>query len=112
MRIARKLRRSIERLGPYPSFLIVAVPLAIAEPLKVAAMFVLGNGHWMVGVVVIVCAYATSLFTTERLFVIVKPNLLKLPWFATAWSWFVAFRDKALRWLRTKLGLGTYRRKA
>ena len=41
MRIARKLRRSIERLGPYPSLLIVAVPLAIAEPLKVAAMFVL-----------------------------------------------------------------------
>jgi hypothetical protein len=112
MRIARKLRHSIERLGPYPSLLIVAVPLAIAEPLKVAAMFVLGGGHWMVGVIVIICAYAISLFITERLFVIVKPNLLKLPWFAAAWSWFVAVRDKALRWLRTNLGLGTYRRRA
>ena len=112
MRIARKLRRSIERLSPYPPLLIVAVPLAIAEPLKVAAMFVLGGGHWMVGIIVIICAYATSLFITERLFVIVKPNLLKLPWFAAAWSWFVAVRDKALRWLRTNLGLGTYRRRA
>jgi len=112
MRIARKLRRSIERLGPYPSLLIVAVPLAIAEPLKVAAIFVLGGGHWMVGVIVIICAYAISLFITERLFVIVKPNLLKLPWFAAAWSWFVAVRDKALRWLRTNLGLRTDRRRA
>ena len=99
MRIARKLRRSIERLGPYPSLLIVAVPLAIAEPLKVAAMLVLGGGHWMVGVIVMICAYATSLFITERLFVIAKPNLLTLPWFAAAWSWFVAVRDKALRWI-------------
>jgi hypothetical protein len=107
MQIARKLRRSIERLGSYPSLLIVAVPLAIAEPLKVAAMFVLGDGHWVVGVIVMICAYAASLFITERLFVIVKPKLLKLPWFATAWSWFVAVRDKALRWLRTKLGLGS-----
>ena len=54
-------------------------------------------------------SYAISLFITERLFVIVKPNLMKLPWFAAAWSWFVAVRDKALRWLRTNLGLGTYR---
>lgn len=112
MRIARKLRRWIEHLGPYPALLIVAVPLAIAEPLKVAAMFVLGGGHWMVGVIVMICAYAISLFITERLFVIVKPNLLKLPWFAIAWSWFVAIRDKALRWLRTTLGLGTRRRRA
>jgi hypothetical protein len=75
-------------------------------------MFVLGGGHWMVGVIVIICAYAISLFITERLFVIVKPSLLKLPWFAAAWSWFVAVRDKALRWLRTNLGLGTCRRRA
>jgi hypothetical protein len=67
-------------------------------------MFVLGGGHWMVGVIVIICAYATSFFITGRLFVIVKPNLLKLPWFAAMWSWFVAVRDKALRWLRTVLG--------
>jgi hypothetical protein len=66
----------------------------------------------MVGVIVIICAYAISLFITERLFVIAKPNLLKLPWFAAAWRWFAAVRDKALRWLRTKLGIGTYRRRA
>jgi hypothetical protein len=112
MRIALKLRRSIGRLGPYPSLLIVTVPLAIAEPLKLAALFVLGGGHWTVGVIVIICAYATSLFITERLFAIVKPNLLKLPWFAVAWSWFVAVRDKGVRWLRTTLGLGTSRRRA
>ena len=52
------------------------------------------------GTIVIVCAYAASLLVVERLFKIVKPKLLKLPWFARLWNWFVALRDRALGWLR------------
>jgi hypothetical protein len=44
-------------------------------------------------------AYAISLFVTEWLFVVVKPKLLTLPWFARAWAWFVAVRDKTWRWV-------------
>ena len=47
-----------------------------------------------------ICAYAASLLVTERLFSIVKPKLLKLPWFATIWHWFVAVRDKTLFFFR------------
>ncbi len=103
------LRRSLERLGPYPSLLVLAVPLSIVEPLKLVAVFVVGDGHWLAGTFVMLGAYAGSLFVTERLFVIVKPKLLCLPWFATIWTWFVALREKALGWLRGKWAL---RRKA
>ena len=34
----------------------------------------------------IVAAYAASLLVVERLFRIVKPKLLMLPWFARSWS--------------------------
>jgi hypothetical protein len=47
-----------------------------------------------------ICAYTGSLFITERLFAVLKPKLLELPWFALAWGWFVSVRDKLVYWLR------------
>jgi hypothetical protein len=57
---------------------------------------VAGEGHWITGTIMIVVAYAASLFLVERLFRIVKPKLLTLPWFARLWDWFVALRGKAV----------------
>ena len=99
------IRRAIERLGPYASFCLLAVPLAIVEPLKLAALFIMGDGHLIVGTLSILCAYACSLFLTERVFVIVKPKLLKLPWFASIWRPFARLRGRMLRWFSTRLGL-------
>ena len=104
-----RVRRSIEGLGPYPSLLVLAVPMSLIEPLKLAAVAIAGKGHWLAGTVIIVCAYAASLLVVERLFRIVKPKLLKLPWFARLWNWFVAIRDRTLGWLRSARDLVFYR---
>jgi len=100
MRVLRHLRRQIERLPPYRALVLIAVPLAVAEPLKLATLFIVGKGHWISGVCAMICAYAISLFVTERLFKIVKPKLLTLPWFKTLWLWFIAVRDKAFDYFR------------
>ena len=90
------IRRWVQGLGPYASLAVVAVPLAIVEPLKLVAAVVAGSGHWLTGTITIGCAYLVSLFFVERLFVIAKPKLLTLHWFAAGWTWFVAMRSKAL----------------
>jgi hypothetical protein len=92
---ASRLRRIIEGLGPYQSLVLLAVPTALVEPFKLIAVAVAGDGHWITGTVMIVAAYATSLLVVERLFRIVKPKLLTLPWFARLWAWFLAIRGKA-----------------
>jgi hypothetical protein len=51
-----------------------------------------------------VCACAVSLFVTHWLFVVVKPKLLTLPWFARAWARFVALRVRAWRWVGNRAG--------
>jgi hypothetical protein len=94
MRIPHPVRRFLNRLGPYQSLLILAIPLAIVEPLKLVALFVVGGGHFTAGLLIMISAYAGSLFITERLFVVLKPKLLALPWFAIAWRSFVIVRDK------------------
>jgi hypothetical protein len=90
--IADRLKRSIERLGPYQSLLLLAVPISVVEPLKLIAVAVAGEGHWIAGTVMIVAAYAAGLLFVERLFVIVKPKLLRLRWFARLWCKFITLR--------------------
>jgi len=94
-----RLRRFIEGLGPYQSLLILAIPISLVEPLKLVAVAIAGAGHWIAGTITIVCAYAASLLFVERLFKIVKPQLLTLPWFARFWNWFVTRRDRVRAWL-------------
>jgi hypothetical protein len=95
-----RLRRLVEGLGPYQSFALLLVSIGLVEPLKLIAVAVAGDGHWIIGTVMIVAAYAAGLLLVDRLFVVVKPKLLTLPWFARLWRWFVAVRSKAVRLFR------------
>lgn len=98
-RLLSRFGHYIEKLGPYQSLVALAIPVSVVEPLKLAAVAIAGEGHWIAGTIVIACAYAASLFFVERLFRIVKPKLLMLPWFAWLWKRFVALRAWALEWL-------------
>jgi hypothetical protein len=89
-----KLRGYIEGLGPYQSLALLAVPTSLVEPLKLLALAVAGEGHWVTGTIMIIAAHATSLLLVERLFSIIKPKLLMLPWFARLWRWVVTVCGK------------------
>lgn len=69
-----RLRRHIQQLKPYPSLLLLMVPVTLVEPLKIIALFVAGKGHWLSGTAIIVAAYGASLLIVERLFRVVNPN--------------------------------------
>ena len=91
-----RFRRWVQQLGPCQSLLLLVVPLATVEPLKIVALVVAGKGHWLSGAMTIVAAYAMSLLVVERLFRLVKPKLLMLPWFAKIWSKALAVRTRFL----------------
>ena len=95
-------RQFIRRLGPYPALVLLAVPTITVELLKLVAVFFLGDGQWATGLIVMLFAYAASLFITERLFRIVKPQLMILPWFRKIWVGFMSSRRKAFAYLGSK----------
>jgi hypothetical protein len=99
-RRSRPIRRLLERLGPYQSLALLAVPLCLIEPLKLIAVLIVGEGHWITGTVIVTFAYAASWMVVDRLFVIVKPKLLNLHWFAQIWSWFIVRRYRFARTFR------------
>jgi hypothetical protein len=45
------------RLGPYQSLALLSVSTNLGEPLKLIAVVVAGDGHWITGTVVIIAAY-------------------------------------------------------
>jgi hypothetical protein len=101
MTVLAGARRWIQKLSPYTSMALLAVPLILVEPLKMVALFVAGKGHWLAGTWMIVAAYAGSLLIVERLFRTVKPKLMLVSWFAASWMWFVGLRDKAIASVRS-----------
>lgn len=90
---------AIERLSPYQSLGLLAVPVYLIEPLKLVAVAVAGEGHWITGTAMIIAAYLGSLLVVERLFRIAKPKLFMLPWFRKLWDGFLSLRDKAIGWI-------------
>ena len=98
LRIFKTLRQAIEKLGPYPSLILLALPVVIVEPPKVVALAIMQSGHILVGIAVLLVSEALSLLVVERLFEVVKPKLLELHWFAVVWGWFTLLRDQLLTW--------------
>jgi hypothetical protein len=49
MQFVKDFRRRLEQLGPYPSLLVLAIPLVIVEPFKLVAVLVAGDGHFLTG---------------------------------------------------------------
>ncbi|WP_434619029.1 hypothetical protein [Azospirillum sp. B2RO_4] len=95
-RIARlplfgRIGRWVAGLGPYPSLILVLVPLALLEPAKPVGAWLFATGRPMAGVAVIVGAELVKITLVERLFHVAKPKLLNIGWFAwgyvrvTAW---------------------------
>jgi hypothetical protein len=100
MTVMARVRRSIQQLGPYQSLALLMVPVGLAEPLKIIALFIAGMGHWFSGTAMIVGAYAVSIFLIERLFRVLKPKLMMLGWFACSWAWIVSFPAKLFASMR------------
>jgi hypothetical protein len=95
-------RHWLRRLGPYQALFVLMFPLAVVEPLKLGAVAIVGSGHWYTGTAGLGAAYLASLFGIHRLFLILKPKLLKLRWFARSWCYFAGVRRLVLAPFRTR----------
>jgi hypothetical protein len=80
-----RLGRWIAALGPYPSLLLLAIPVVILEPLKPLGFYVIATGHPVQGSAVLAGAEIAKIVVVERLFRISRGKLLTIRWFAWAY---------------------------
>jgi hypothetical protein len=86
----------IAALGPYPSLLLLGIPVVILEPLKPLGFYVIATGHPVQGSAILAGAEVAKIVVVERLFRISRDKLLTIGWFA----WGYRLVTGWLAWLR------------
>ena len=76
------IRRLSRRLPAYVALLALIVPLAIAEPAKIFALYLIGEGHYISGLVTLAVAYIVSLLLVDTIYEGARPQLRSIAWFA------------------------------
>lgn len=90
---ARRLRRWITSLPPYPALALFAIPLIVLEPVKPVAAYLAATGHFAAGTALFVCGELLKLVLVERLFVLNRRKLLSIPAFAWCYRHISALRE-------------------
>ena len=83
----QRLEARIARVAPITALLLFLAPAVLLFPLKLLALWVIGQGETTLGVSIIVAAKVIGTAFVGRLFVLVEPQLMTFPWFARALGW-------------------------
>lgn len=98
LRPLQLLARWVATLQPWGVLLALAAPLAVAEPLKIAGLYLIAIERFKLGVAVEILGHALSILLVERIVRAGLPQLLTYRWFAWGWGWFEAVRAAVMEW--------------
>ncbi|HEV7815171.1 MAG TPA: hypothetical protein VGP06_08755 [Janthinobacterium sp.] len=96
----RTLAGWIARLPPYPALLLFVFPAVLLFPVKILALLAIAHGHVWSGVGVILAAKLGGAAAVARIYVLTRPALLTLDWFARRHAAFIAFKERCIARLR------------
>jgi hypothetical protein len=99
-RVVAKLEGLISRLPPYAALFVFALPTAILFPLKLLAVWLLANEQFAAATGLFIGAKIASTALVARLFMLTRPALMQIAWFARAYNWFMPWKDRLFAEIR------------
>jgi hypothetical protein len=97
--VIRQLAAFISRLPPVAALVLYLVPMAVLLPFKIAGLWLIGQGHSVLGISTFLAAKVVGTALLAWLFSLTKPALMQIGWFARAYGWIVSVSDAAHEWL-------------
>lgn len=95
------VERWIAALPPYGALVVFALPTTILLPLKLIAVWLLAEGfYWSAGGLFLGAKVASTALIA-RIFMLTKPALMQLSWFARAYGWFMPWKDAIFAAIRS-----------
>jgi hypothetical protein len=94
------IERVITRLPPYAALVVFFLPTLLLLPVKLAALWLVGQGQKVLGLAVIVVAKLVGTALVARLFQLTQPALMTLPWFARLYTRWTAWKQALLTQVR------------
>lgn len=90
----------IARLPPYAALAIFLVPTVLLLPIKLLALWLIGQRWVVLGTLLIVAAKLVGTAVVARLFTLTQPALMTLPWFARLYARWSAWKAALLERVR------------
>ncbi len=100
LRVMRRLEEEVAGLPRPLVLLALAIPFAIAEPLKLIGLLLFARGQFWAGLAVTAFAHLMSFVFVERIYHAGRDKLLSYRWFAWIMGQVVRLRDQVLGWVR------------
>ncbi|PTM39677.1 hypothetical protein [Bosea sp. 124] len=99
--IVARMEEAIARLPRLAILALLAVPFAIAEPLKLLGLLMMADGRVRTGLVVFGFAHLVSFLLVERIYHAGRDKLLTYGWLAWTMALLARLRSRALDWIRS-----------
>lgn len=95
-----RLESWLGRLPPWAALLAFVAPSTLVLPVKLAAVWFALQGQFGLATVSIVAGKMLATALLARLYLILRPTLVKMPWFLASETWLFAWRDRLYGFVR------------
>lgn len=106
LRIVARMEAVIARQSRLGILALLAVPFAVAEPLKLLGLWMMADGRFRTGLVVFAFAQLVSFLLVERIYHAGRDKLLTYGWLNWTMSLLDRLRRRALDWVRSSAAYG------
>lgn len=97
--LIRRLAQGIQQLPPYGAVTIFLLPGMVLLPFKLGGLWLLSQGHPLLGVSIFLLAKIVGTALVAWLFGLTKTTLLQIGWFRRGYGQVVHIRDLAHHWI-------------
>jgi len=94
------IERRIGAMPPYAALVVFLLPTLLLLPIKLLALWLIGQGRAGLGLLVIVIAKLAGTALLARLFQLTQPALMQLAWFAHWYGRWTAWKEALLAQVR------------
>ena len=110
LRIWAWIEQRIASLPRWWALLVLGVPMLALLPVKLLALYLLGHGHILLSVTILVGAKLAGTAIVARLFQLTQPALMQFGWFADWYPRWKTWKDGMLDKVRQSLAWRAVRR--
>lgn len=100
LRVFARMELWIAGLPPYGALLVFALPTTILFPVKLVGLWLLAQGQALAAGGVLVGAKIVSTALVARIFMLTKPALMRIGWFAWAYGRFIPWKEALFAQIR------------
>jgi len=96
-----KVEAWLVRLPPYAALCAFAAPSILILPIKLIAVWFAAIGRYELALGTLIVGKMLGTAVLARLYRILRPTLMAIPWFAKADTWFFYWRDQAYAFVKS-----------